>query len=528
MDRRRLDFKDEKGFSIIEVLVAATILVTGLFGTAIMIDMADAVTVTAKAREQAVSLQREVVEELRSVSYDELTPASAGAAVRTNPSLADASLTDPGWTVRRRGITYSVAVGVCDVDDPRDGTGTHDGALFCAADPGASSAEDCDTLLGVDGSIQGTAAAATAGASVGTCGIDLDLDGTVDNLTEASLGICLLICPGDGTDPVPSDYKRAVVLVRWNRGGGSRYALQATTIPNPGVAAAPSVSSLTTADSVPVLSGTSVTFSASTTASAAAVAWYVDGTAQGTASGAGTGWSFSWPLGSVGGSEPGTGQVLDGSYLIGAKAFDAHGQFATARQLTVTLNRRKPYAVRDLDAGRNGSVIDIEWRANPERDIEGYRVYRQPLLGSPVLVCALTTATSCQDISPPGGAPSYFSVALDRTPGGDLREGDPSASASVAALNTRPTAPTNLQVATVDGAPVLTWSAASDPDLGDSVAYYRVYRDGTDVAARYDRTSTGDELTWTDAQAGGIAHTYRVVAVDQNMAESTFAGPVTG
>ncbi len=529
---RHQPLTDEAGFSLVEVLIAATLLLVGMLGTLSMLEMAYAVSTTSKAREQAVSLEREVVETVRGVPYDELTPAGIGPAVREGGSLTDSNVGAGGWTIRRRNVTYTVAVGVCAVDDARDGTGTHEGALFCATGAGSTSAATCKTLLGVDGSIAGTAAAASAGASVGDCGIDLNLNGQVDNLTEASVGICLLTCPGAGTDPMPSDYKRVVVLVRWAVGGGSRYALQATTIANPGMAAAPVVTNLTAAGSQPVTSGTSVSLTATTSGNAAATAWYVDGTAKGTASGSGSTWSISWPLGSVsGGSTPNSDEVLDGSYLVGAKAFDSHGQFGTARQLTVTLNRRAPYAPLELDAGRNNGDVELEWRASPERDIEGYRVYRRVTLGSPVEVCALTPQTSCQDLNPPGAVlVSYYAVAVDRTTAGALREGAASSDATVGLTNSDPYPPTGLTLSTSEGSTVLNWTAPSpqDPDLGDSVAYYRIYRDGTALADRYDRTSTAAELTYTDTQTGGVSHSYRITAVDENMAESTIVGPVTG
>ncbi|MTD42987.1 prepilin-type N-terminal cleavage/methylation domain-containing protein [Conexibacter sp. W3-3-2] len=523
---------EEAGFTLVEVLVAAALLLVGMLATLSMLDMAQAVTTTSKTREQAVSLQREIIEAVRAVPYDQLTPGGVGPAVRASGSLTDSNLGSGGWTIRRRGATYTVAVGVCAVDDARDGTGTHDGGQFCATGAGTTSSATCGTLLGISGAISGTPAAATAGAAVGDCGIDLNLDGQVDNLTEASVGLCLLICPGAGTDAMPSDYKRVVVLVRWATGGGSRYALQATTIANPGMAAAPSVTALNAAGSVPVTSATSLGFNATTSSAAASAAWYIDGTAKGNAAGAGTAWTFTWPLGTVSsGSTPNADEVLDGTYLVGAKSFDKFGQFSTARQLTVTVNRRAPYAPRQLDAGRNGAVVDLEWRPNAERDVEGYRVYRRPAVGAPVLVCGPVTTTTCQDTAPPAlPTLSYYVAALDRTTGGAVREGAASADAVVVTGNRAPNPPTGLTLSVSAGNRVLSWTApaVADPDLGDSIAYYRIYRDGALVADRYDRTATGTELTYTDTQSGGVAHSYRITAVDQYMAESTIVGPVSG
>jgi hypothetical protein len=68
---------------------------------------------------------------------------------------------------------------------------------------------------------------------------------------------------------------------------------------------------------------------------------------------------------------------------------------------------------------------------------------------------------------------------------------------------------------------VLSWTAATDPDAGDSIQFYRIYRDGTDWINDYlGRTSTGSTLSYTDAATNGDVHTYYVVAVDQSYSES--------
>lgn len=531
MARLLTRLRSEAGMTIIESMVAATLLIVGLLGTVTMIDDANSTTWSTKAREQAVSLQREIIETARSIPYDQLTPNGTGALIREKTGLGDSNLSAAGWTIRRRGFTYSVAIGVCAVDDARDGTGSHDGGLFCANGAASTTDPNCNTLLGATGSIAGSPAAANAGAAVGECGIDLNLDGTVDNLTEASVGICIGICPVGTTDATPSDYKRMVVLVRWDRGKGARFALQSTTVPNPGLAAAPAVANLTTSSAIPVTSGTSVPFTASVTRTPATVAWYVDGTQKGTAAGSGSTWTFSWPLGNVSaGSTPNGDEVLDGSYLIGAKAFDQYGQFGSTRALTVTVNRRQPYPVTGFFGGRNGSNVEFEWSPSKERDIQGYRVYRIPSLLTPVEVCALTTATTCRDTSPPSSASlSYKVVAVDKDSAGVLREGPMSSAITVTQLNLPPNPPTNLIASSSNGNTVLLWSApaVADPNPGDSIAFYRIYRDGALYTDRYDRTSTGSVTNYRDTETGGQQHTYRVTAVDTQLAESTVLGPVT-
>ena len=92
-----------------------------------------------------------------------------------------------------------------------------------------------------------------------------------------------------------------------------------------------------------------------------------------------------------------------------------------------------------------------------------------------------------------------------------------------------PYPPTNLLASTSNGTTILRWTAPSpaDPDPGDSIAFYRIYRDGSAYANRFDRTGTGADVTYTDTQTGGEQHTYYVTAVDTQLAESTLLGPVT-
>jgi prepilin-type N-terminal cleavage/methylation domain-containing protein len=526
---------DERGFTLIEVMIAAVVVVVGLFGTLAMLDQAQLTTSSTKAREQGVALQREVIESARSIPFEQLTPTSIASRVKAMPNLGDASAA-PGWTLVRRGVTYTATIGVCSVDDPADGTGTQDPALFCP--PANATSSQCSNWLGIAGSVQGTAgavsAAAAAGVGVGQCGIDLDLDGTVDGLVQADVGVCLLGTCNGTTDTNPEDYKRIVSLVTWDRGMGSRHAIQSTTVPNPGVSGAPGVTAVDTTAAFPSPSSPA-RFTATINRPPAAVTWYIDGTAQSTASnsgGSGTSWWFDWSLGTVStGSTPNAGEVLDGSYVVGAKAFDAYGQPGTIRSKTVGLNRRKPYAPTGFVAGRNGGSVDFEWAANRERDLQGYRVYRAPS-GSTVLVCTLTVKTTCRDTSPPSESSlNYYVVAVDKDASGALREGDKSATVTVGLSNLPPNPPTNLALTYDNGAAKLTWNASSgdpDDDSGDKVSFYRIYRDGTAFGDRYDRTGDASTLTWTDNSAGGTTHTYRVVAVDTNLAESTFLGPVTG
>lgn len=542
---------NDRGFTIVEVMVAMLILVVGLFSMLAMLDRANAVTTSSKAREQGVALQRELVEAARGLTYAQLSQTSIVGLLRaTNGFASSAIKSGEGWQIERRGITYTMAVGVCSVDDPSDGTGTHDGASFCATGAGKTSAPSCSSALGRTGDIAGSGTA--SGATVGDCGIDLSRDGVVDNLTEDEVSGCGSSCGGSGTDTNPNDYKRIVTLVRWKAGEGSRFALQSTTIPYPGFSGAPRVTSLTSSTGLVVtdISTTTMTFQATTNREAQSVGWTVNGTPQGppaTDLGGGTLWGFTWklfgPPAATGPSEPASGvtppapsagEVLDGPYDIGARGYDDYGSAGAPYLVTVTLNRRAPYAPKVFQAARVGDTVDTDWASNGERDLEGYQVYRKGSGGSVELVCTLQRATACRDTSLPAtGDYEYFVRAVDRDPTGSLRPGDASAWITPIPMGNEPPEPPSNVQAVRDGtgaAVTVTWEASSgDPDAppgaqNNGVAFYRIFRDGTAIADRLDETASGSELSFVDSTAGTELHSYYVRAVDADAAESTTAG----
>ncbi len=524
----------EDGFTLVEVMVASLLLVVGMLGVLTCITQAQSTTWSTQARTNANALVREIVEEVQGVPYDQLVTATLVTRLRARPGLSDDQLGTPGWQVRRGGVTYTISVGACTMDDPRDRTGTHEAGVFCASGTGGTTPAQCRSLLAVDALIglpgAGTTAAAAAG--LGDCGLDVDLDGEVDGLVDLAGSVCVGTCAVGGVDSNPADAKRIVVLVRWDRGEGSRYVLEGTTAANPGLAGAPAITAISSPTTLPVTSSavTSVQVNGTSSAQSATVAAYLDGTAQGSATGTGTSWTFTWPLGTVSaGTKPGAGEVVDGSYLVGLKAFDDNGQFGQSRSLTVLVNRRAPYPPQSLRAGRNDDTVELEWQPAPERDVELYRGYRATGAGW-TLVCETVLAT-CQDPSPPAtGTPSYTVVAVDRDAAGALREGAQATTATVPLLNTAPGAPTNLVASTpAAGTTALTWTAPAggDPDVGDSIDHYAIYRDGLLYENRYDRTVNGTSTTWTDTRTGGQTHTYAVAAVDTHLAESAKLGPVT-
>jgi prepilin-type N-terminal cleavage/methylation domain-containing protein len=539
MQRVRLSASD--GFTLIEVMVAMVVLVIGLAGTLKLIDQANATTTSTKAREQAVALQREVVEAARGIGYAELTPTAVVGLIRQQQGFQNcasvasgtpcSTITSEGWTVQRRGIVYHLTVGVCSVDSPNDDVGPHVGGTFCATGGGAANATTCERYLGANGSVRGTGAA--TGTTVGDCGIDLNFDGKVDNLTESETGVT---SPSGTADQNPDDYKRIVTLVRWDRGTGLRYALQSTTLPYPGLSGAPRVADiapLNVSDPITSPSTTAATFLVGTNRKAASVAWLLSGTPAGTASdqGGGVSWQFSWNLGAVGGATataPSPGEVLDGPYNVGARAFDLYGAGGPAKWYTIRVNRRAPYPPTAFQAVRSNDIVWTRWAKSPESDIEGYEVYRKPLLGTPQLVCALSKDTVCADRSLPStGTYDYYVQAYDRDPAGALRAGQASASVSVPLMNRVPDRPINVTATRSGGQVTVTWQDPPNGDPDGLVVAYRVYRDGTAIDDRYFESANATVHSMVDGAAGDGPHDYYVVAVDNLGAESQPEGPKT-
>src|SRR5256885_9185473 len=74
--------RDEAGFTLIEVMVAIVILLLGVLGSAQLVNTANKLTLTAKQREGATNLAREIIEAARTVDYDTLTTSRALAALQ--------------------------------------------------------------------------------------------------------------------------------------------------------------------------------------------------------------------------------------------------------------------------------------------------------------------------------------------------------------------------------------------------------------------------------------------------------------
>jgi prepilin-type N-terminal cleavage/methylation domain-containing protein len=478
----------EDGFTLIEVLIAAVVMVIGMAALFGLLDTAGKATASTRAREGATNLAREILEDARTVPFAQISPTTITGQLQAMNGLSNAS-SGPSWQVVRRGVTYTVTVSECSIDDPKDGYGVHD-TTFCK----------------------------DAGEKEGT------------------------------EDSTPIDLKRITVDVKWSALGRSPNVHQVETLTAAGEAIGPSASNLeltspkVSAPTAPVVitepASKELGFSVSSPSGTAAVVWSLEGSRQSPAPTfeKGTTWTFSWPI---------TG-LSDGTYQVAAQAVSTTGVIGPPISISVTLIRGTPTAPKTVRGGFNTvsvsgaatKVTELTWQANAERNVIGYRVYNPSKeLVCPATLATLSPATSCIDFKPPQTkAPNltYEVVALYRKAEGELLSKEvsqgPPGTVTMEGGEPPPPGPNVPEgpltlVHNADGSVTLNWSAPKAG--GPPVAFYRIYRETTNYDARYDVTPSGATTTYTDTKATGV-HSYWVTAVRASLTESPLLGPVSG
>jgi hypothetical protein len=505
---------DDGGFTVIEVVVAGVVLVTGLLALLGMLVVASRATGKDRVRQAATSLAREIVEDTRNLAYTQLPQSGLAAALQ--PVVPGSSVSGTNLSVTRSIYSFSVSFTACSLDDPGDGSGDH----------------------------------TSAPVSGGSWCPDVAASGT--------------------TDTNPDDYKRVSVTVT-PIGATTTPRVQQTVLIYARPVNGPAVNCLSTTSTCPgvnrtITSGNSLTFNVTTTSVPAAIQWLVNGsqppsgqipaTADDPYVPTGTSSSFTWNF-----------PTADGTYTIAARSYDSNGNTGTTSTLQITLNRHQAIPPSSISAGWNQQLgtnggVDLQWVPSIDQDIRYYNVYHKyGSSGTAALVCSGVTGTSCTDLSAtspnPPATPTcnnppqsyttqnlYWVVGVDTDPTtGAAREStqqSPSIDANL--CNHGPNAPTGLTATVSGGSVTLNWQAPSpaDQDSGDSLQAWRIYRwpttrgvadpgDRLDLVGALD--SSGHSITtYTDRSAdpGGVAQNYCVKAVDSQLAESTCSGTVSG
>jgi hypothetical protein len=449
---------------MIEVLVAAVLLMVGVLAMLSVLDLANATTTSNRARDVATSVTRQVTEGARSIPYSALTPQTIESQLQSQPGLA-AESGGNGWTIRRNGVDFSVTATVCAVDDPSDGTGAHDAGVHCT-DSGA---------------------------------------------------------PGSA-DRNPDDYKRITVDLTWTVDGRERTMHQSAVVNHPGSADGPAVNGLTIAQPAgalitSILSG--VSFAATTSRPAAAVTFSVDGVATSTATGAASLWNLLWPIADLDdGTHLVTAQAFDAQGLSGAtrSATVTLNRFAPFAPTGLAGGRNG--STVELEWLPNSERDIAGYRAYRGLPVLGQQVC--------ALTRKFSCVDDNPPGGLLGLVLTYYVVAVDLSPSGQYRDGLPSLPSTVLTTNHPPFAPTGLSATRDGDETTLTWTAPSPADEDhEPIAFYRIYRDGSARENRYDRTGFGTETSIVDGRADGTTHSYWVTAVDSQLAESARIGPVT-
>ncbi len=453
----------ERGFTLVELLVAGLVLVVGMLGVLVLLTGSQRMTATNNERVGATNLARELVEATRSLDYADMS----GTRVQTRLQARGLGSGSP-WVIERRFARYTVTAVSCTYDSPTDG--------MAATPPD---------------------------------------------------GVCLPQPAGALGDANGDDFRRTTFSISWAGGGVSRPVSQTTLVVNPSGGLGPRIVGATPVAQTITGSVTEAQVVWTTTTARTLRWTVDDGVSSGAVSGSTaftTRWALG-SSGSAGevldGSYEITGQPFDDRDVAGeAKRVNVvvNRRVPYAPPSLAGGHNTRVDDWVDLEWGRSRERDVLGYRASwaGNDGAAGTADDKQvcPAVGDGWMLDPATT--SCTDFSPPPGAATYYVAAIDRAPDNSLREGD-RRTLAIDAPTPRPSPPLGLVSSTVAGQPTLVWL----PPLTGAVSFYRIYRDDE----RYDRTSAGS-LTYRDSNPGVQHHRYAVTAVDSAYNESSVLGPV--
>lgn len=507
--------KQETGLTLIEVLIASIVLAVGIGGTFGLLNTSVKTSAQTHDREGAVSLARQIAEDARTIPFDQLTPKTVEEKLQAMTGLENATPSEAWHIVRGKsstqaGATYTVTVHACYVDELKDGLAK---TWKQSSGEGVLSREEAEEYCEKH-------------------------EGNEEWKT------------GDTVDTTPIDYKRVTVKVSWQATNRTPSVEQVTIVGAAGESTSLSASELklvppptpyggesTVTQPTITTSSSELTFSVCAPKGSTGVLWSLEGVLQSPSaeettttckSGEGYIWKFKWKIEGL----------SDGTYQVSAQATTTKGVQGPPVTIPVTLIRKPPAAPKGIRGGFNEvyvggtptKAIELEWQANSERNVIGYRVYSPSGLACPSSSSELSLALTCTQVHAYEAGLVYKIVALYRNAEGKVVEGEEAKFTPAYPAPAAPKPPTELKLESSGGTVKLTWKP---PSSGEEVAFYRIYRGSSSESCpmpytdRYEAASAVAEPSFTDTTTT-TTHTYCVTAVSYTLAESSFAGPVSG
>jgi Tfp pilus assembly protein PilV len=534
---KRVDaLRHETGFTIIEVLVAMFVLLLGVLATTTLLNTANAETERNQARNGAINVVRDIIEASRALPYEQVNPtidangnadttiidalqgmppASGGSA--GGSSFADANSSAAGWQIIRRGVTYTVTLHACVVDDAKDrvvtnhGSPAADGSGYYCPDLAAAPTTDPN---GDDYRRVKVTAAWTSNSCNG-CGTSGQ---AASPKTYSITQTGLIVNPSGGLGPTPVSpptFTNAVdcrtVTINQVYPSGAVAVIFTVTDPDK------TTSNQTTPTSVDTATGNK---------------------------------TFSFTYTKTAPNPP------DNTYDVTIQAIDRSGRGGPFTTVSLYINCHEPPDVTGVHGGfdwrrclnypvecaAGDRIFDLDWNTSPDADVVGYYVWR--VVGDPDFENASEpdTRVACvsRALQPPtdtttipgdvdflepfqpacydtgiadatnvlpfpslltflaGQKGRYWIQAVDMQPTNNPSVAPTQVRTTLTnrsslfevtenALNLRPSTPATLTVTNVNGQPCLSWPDSTDVDaLGLSilnpVRFYRIYRDASVVA----------------------------------------------
>ncbi|WP_161880715.1 fibronectin type III domain-containing protein [Deinococcus alpinitundrae] len=179
-------------------------------------------------------------------------------------------------------------------------------------------------------------------------------------------------------------------------------------------------------------------------------------------------------------------------------------------------NETPPGAPKALKAVGDDNAITLTWAASPEKDIDGYNVYRAEIgVGGKAPVVLLNgepvTATRFKD-DIPQGVQSQFRYTVKAVNTSGVEGAASEASAAQLTDKTPPPSPLLIRAQSAVGKVAIIFTLPPTPDLKE----YQVYRAAQNEAEPVKvATLPPDSLGYLDSKVrGGVQYSYAVVAVD--------------